>query len=218
MGFSTPLDGVVSHMSAALPSHPFPSTVILMYKNSFFSETISLFFSADPKPLQSWDKSVRNGHIKRLVDHEIQCSVLELHAINIDTVFISCPLDPSQTLAIRLPVLVLLVKNLDKYFGFSVQVLDSKGVVRRFRATNDQSMTEITPELCSMPLRLDPGWNSVTVNLADFTTMAFGTEYVEIQRLKVHANCRLRQVYLSEKIIPEESLKPEFKLYFPLQK
>lgn len=189
-----------------------------MYKNSFLSETVSLFFSADPKPLQSWDKAVRNGHIKRLVDHEIQCSVLELHAISIDTVYISCPVDPNQTLAIRLPVLVLLVKNLDKYFGFEVKILDNRGMPRRFRASNDQSMTKITPELCTMPLRMDPGWNSITLNLSEFTSMAFGTEYVETQRLTVHANCRLRQIYMSEKVIPEENLKPEFKLYFPLQR
>jgi len=30
--------------------------------------------------------------------------------------------------------------------------------------------------------------------------------------------CGLRQGHISEKVIPERSLKPKFRLYFPLQK
>lgn len=41
---------------------------------------------------------------------------------NVSTMYISCPREPKQVLAIKLPFLVLLVKNMRKYFTFEVQV------------------------------------------------------------------------------------------------
>jgi hypothetical protein len=57
---------------------------------------------------------------------------------NVSTTFITCPADPSKTLGIKLPFLVMIIKNLKKYFSFEVQVLDDKNVRRRFRASNYQ--------------------------------------------------------------------------------
>lgn len=63
------------------------------------------------KPLQIWDQNVRNGHIKRITDPDIQSSVLEIMGTNVSTNFITCPLDPKKTLAIKLPFLVMIIKN-----------------------------------------------------------------------------------------------------------
>lgn len=59
------------------------------------------------------------------------------------TTFVTCPADPKKTLGIKLPFLVMIVKNLKKYFSFEVQVLDDKGIKRRFRASNYQSTTRV---------------------------------------------------------------------------
>ena len=82
--------------------------------------------------------AVRNGHIKRITDQDIRSSVLEVMSTNVSTTFISCPGDATKTLGIKLPFLVMLIKNLKKYFSFEVQVLDDKNVRRRFRASNYQ--------------------------------------------------------------------------------
>lgn len=82
--------------------------------------------------------AVRNGHIKRITDQDIQSSVLEIMSTNVSTTFITCPADPQKTLGIKLPFLVMIIKNLKKYFSFEVQVLDDKNVRRRFRASNYQ--------------------------------------------------------------------------------
>lgn len=68
-----------------------------------------------------------------------------------------------------------------------------------------------------MPLRMDEGWNQIQFNLADFTRRAYGTNYVETLRVQVHANCRLRRIYFSDRLYSEEELPPEFKLYLPMQ-
>ena len=69
-----------------------------------------------------------------------------------------------------------------KYFTFEVQVLDDKNVRRRFRASNYQSTTRVKPFICTMPMRLDEGWNQIQFNLSDFTRRAYGTNYIETLR------------------------------------
>jgi len=152
-------------------------------------------YSIGSKPLQIWDKKVRNGHIKRITDQDIQSFVLEIVGTNVSTTYITCPTDPKKTLGIKLPYLVMIIKNMKKYFTFEVQVLDDKNVRRRFRASNYQSTTRVKPFICTMPMRLDDGWNQIQFNLADFTRRAYGTNYVETLRVQIHANCRIRRVY-----------------------
>lgn len=146
---------------------------------------------------------MRNGHIKRITDSDIQSSVLEIMSSNVSTTYITCPADPTKTLGIKLPFLVMIIKNLKKYFSFEVQVLDDKNVRRRFRASNYQvrttqtcdcyfaeppvlsvydatlqSTTRVKPFICTMPMRLDEGWNQIQFNLSDFTRRAYGRSQV----------------------------------------
>ncbi len=68
----------------------------------------------------------------------MQSSVIEIVGANVSTNYITCPSDPNQVLGIKMPFLVLLIKYMKKYFTFEVQVIDDKGVRRRFRASNYQ--------------------------------------------------------------------------------
>merc|ERR1719203_2512137 len=137
---------------------------------------------------------------------------------NVSTTYITCPADPAKTLGIKLPFLVMIIKNLNKYFTFEVTVLDDKEVRRRFRASNYQSTTRVKPFICTMPMRLDEGWNQIQFNLSDFTRRAYGTNYIETLRVQLHANCRIRRIYFSDRLYSEEELPPEFKLFLPIQK
>ena len=76
-----------------------------------------IFNNFSAKPLQIWDKSVKNGHLKRIMDEDMQSSVIELVGANVSTNFISCPSDPNQTLGIKMPFLVLLIKYVFNYFN-----------------------------------------------------------------------------------------------------
>jgi hypothetical protein len=137
---------------------------------------------------------------------------------NVATNFIACPNEPKKTLGIKLPFLVMILKNLNKYFTFEVQVLDDKNVKRRFRASTFQSTTRVKPFICTMPMRLDQGWNQIQFNLSDFTRRAYGTNYVETLRVQIHANCRIRRIYFSDRLYSEEELPPEFKLFIPIKR
>ena len=182
------------------------------------------------------------------------------------TTFVTCPAEASQTLGIKMPFLVMIIKNMRKYFSFEVQarrcaestaaalaaadaraaaarqVIDDKGIKRRFRASNfqarrarwphagmprqrpdaasalnAQSATRVKPFICTMPMRLDEGWNQIQFNLADFCKRAYGTGYVETLRVQVHCSCRVRRIYFSDRLYAEEELPAEFKLFVPLR-
>ena len=181
--------------------------------------------------------AVRNGHIKRITDEDIQSSVLEIVSANVSTTFVTCPADPAKTLGIKLPFLVMIIKNLKRYFTFEVQVLDDKNVRRRFRASNYQvcsppypvccfyvfrkqsscpwlvqelparawqlgpttrsqssvpcvqSTTRVKPFICTMPMRLDDGWNQIQFNLADFTRRAYGVRAMHVAPVSTLPEC-----------------------------
>lgn len=40
---------------------------------------------------------------------------------------------------------------------------------------------------------------------------------VVVCALQVHANCRLRRIYFSDKLYTEDELPPEFKIFLPIQ-
>ncbi|XP_063386137.1 uncharacterized protein LOC134672166 [Cydia fagiglandana] len=188
-----------------------------MFKNTFQSGLLSIFYSCGSNPLAIWDSEVQNGHIKRLTDKEVNSIVLEIVSTNVATTYITCPKN-NHVLGIKLPFLVIIVKNLKRYFSFEITVLDDNNMRRRFRISNFQSTTKIKPFCTSMPIGLSGGWNQIQFNLADFTKRAYGTQFIETLRVQVHANARLRRIYFSDRLYTEEELPQEYKLYLPLER
>lgn len=188
-----------------------------MFKNTYQNGLLSIFYSCGANPLAIWDMEVRNGHIKRLTDNEVNSIVLEIVSTNVATTYITCPKN-NQVLGIKLPFLVMIVKNLKRYFSFEITILDDKNMRRRFRISNFQSTTKIKPFCTSMPIGLAGGWNQIQFNLADFTRRAYGTQFIETLRVQVHANARIRRIYFSERLYTEEELPQDYKLYLPLER
>ncbi|CAH2236853.1 cilia- and flagella-associated protein 20-like [Pararge aegeria] len=186
-----------------------------MYRNCYQGGMLTVFYSVGSKPLALWDMHIRNGYVTRFLDQDIKSMVLEIGGDNVSTTYITCPKD-NKVLGITLPFLVMIVKNLKKYFTFEVTILDETGTRRRFRVSNFQSSTQILPLCTVMPIGLSDGWNQIQFNLAEFTRRAYKKQYVEVQKLKVNANIRLRRIYFTERLLPEDELPAEYKLFFPL--
>lgn len=66
---------------------------------------------------------MRNGHIRRVSDEDVQTLALEIMGTNVATTYILCPADRKNVLGIRLPFFVMIVKNMKKYFTFEIQIL-----------------------------------------------------------------------------------------------
>lgn len=187
-----------------------------MFRNTFQSGLLSILYSIGSQPLQLFEAKVKNGVIKRITDEDIKSLVLEISSSNVSTTYITCP-KINRSLGIKLCYFVMIVKNMDKFFTFELEILDDTQTKRRFRASNYQTQTRVKDFICTMPLKLEPGWNVINLNLADFTRRAYGTNFVEISRVTVNANCRLRRIYFTDRQYTEEELPAEFRLYLPIQ-
>ncbi|ENN79675.1 hypothetical protein YQE_03880, partial [Dendroctonus ponderosae] len=96
-----------------------------MFSSSQQSGFISIFYSVGSNPLALWDKQVKNGHIRRVIDDEVKSLVLDIGGTNVATTYITCPIKPRAALGIKLPYLVMVIKNMKKYFSFEIQILAS---------------------------------------------------------------------------------------------
>uniref|UniRef100_A0A8C5DJ12 Cilia and flagella associated protein 20 n=1 Tax=Gouania willdenowi TaxID=441366 RepID=A0A8C5DJ12_GOUWI len=189
-----------------------------MFQNNFHKGFLSIFYSLGSKPLQMWDKKVMNGHVQKMMDNDLKSTVWEVEGINVNTSYITCPADPKKTLGINLPFLVMMIKNQRKNFTFEVQVLDDQNIRRRFRASNYHTKMRVMPFICTLPMELDEGWNKIQFDLSDFTKQAYGTNYVKTLRVQIHANCRIRRVYFSDRFYSDDELPDEYGLYSQVQK
>lgn len=186
-----------------------------MYRTAYQRGMLTIFYSVGSKPLDIWDVHCKDGYISRFLDNDIKSMVLEIRGNNVSTTYMTCP-SKNRTLGISMPFLVMIVKNLKKYFSFEVTILDETNARRRFRVSNFQSSTQILPMCTAMPIGLSDGWNQIQFNLAEFTRRAYKKQFVEVQQVKINANIRLRRVYFAERLVPEDELPAEYKLFFPL--
>lgn len=188
-----------------------------MIKDSYPSGFESILYSIGVKPLQDWFMEVRNGHIKRVIDADMQSSVLEIAGANVSQNYISYPSDEKKQLKIPMPYLVFQVKYLKKYFTFEVTIMDDKKTKRKFKACNYILNTRVKPSLCTVPMRMEDGWNQIFFNLADFVKRAYGTNYKYTSKVQIHANCRLRRVYFTEHPQNYKKIPPEFKAFASIE-
>lgn len=70
---------------------------------------------------------------------------------------------------------------------YNCQVLDDQNFRRRFRVSNYRTTTRVNPFVCTMPIRLEVGWNQIQFNLSDLTRRAYGTRYIETLRVQVNS-------------------------------
>jgi hypothetical protein len=102
---------------------------------------------------------------------------------------------------------------MEKYFTFEVHVFDDQQQKLRFRSSNFQYTARVTPDICTLPLRLEKGWNKIQINLPELVKKAYGTTFVETICVQLHPNCRLLRIYFSDKLYDETQLPMELKLY-----
>ncbi|XP_055612412.1 uncharacterized protein LOC129758805 [Uranotaenia lowii] len=186
-----------------------------MFRNTYQSGFLTVFSSSGSKPLEIWDVVTKNGHSKRVTDEDLKLMSYELMGSNVATTYMVAPRRPCPSLGVKLPFLVLLVKNLRKFFSFEIQILDDRNLMRRFRASNYQSSTRVDNFCTVMPLALTPGWNQIQFNLADFTRRAYGTNYIETVRLQIHANIRVKRIYFSDRLYNDDEVPAQLRLHPP---
>ncbi|CAL1278128.1 unnamed protein product [Larinioides sclopetarius] len=185
-----------------------------MFRNKLQSGIVTLLCGSGLNPLKTWGAH-GNGCIKRITDKEIQTLVIEITAVQFCTTWISLPRDPKSVIGLRLPYLTMNIYYMKLPFCFELEILDSKMTKRRFRLSSAQTGQTLKPLLCHIPLCLDEGWNNIQMDLAHFTKSAYNTDYVELQRIEIYANCKIRRLYFSDRWYKEEELPNSYKMKKP---
>mmetsp|Transcript_84547 Transcript_84547/g.182252 ORF Transcript_84547/g.182252 Transcript_84547/m.182252 type:complete len:112 (+) Transcript_84547:195-530(+) len=105
-----------------------------------------------------------------------------------------------------MPVFGMIIKNNKKTFSFEIQVKDHKGTNRRFRCSSNLSTTKVKPFVATIPVKIEDGWNHLSLNLAEYTQNCFNSQMVEVVGIKLYANCFIRRVYFCNKVLSEDEL------------
>jgi hypothetical protein len=192
-----------------------------MFAQTFQTGFISLLYSVGPRPLQLCEKREEApGSVRRVLDEDVQSSVVELSADNLVHTWLRLPFGPEATasLHIRLRHLVLVLKNLEQHVSLEVQAADTRGTRRRFRLSTFQKKSAVHAAVALLPLRLDSGWNQVQLDLAELMHTCYSARYDHAVSVQLHASCRVRRIYFAEQMFPEAQLPAEFRLFKRLSK
>ncbi|GAW81471.1 transcription factor IIb [Plasmodium gonderi] len=185
-----------------------------MYRNKYQPNVLSLLLSAGSKPLDLWKTKTKKGCVRKVLDDSIKLSAIEIMSENTSDSYIYTAPEKFTSLAITHPFIVLIVKNMNKYFSFRISLMDDKNCRRTFRISNFQTVTRLSNKWCTMPMILNEGWNIIQINLKEYTEKAFKTKYVETTGIQINASVRIRCIYFCDKIYNNDELKEEFKIFF----
>ncbi|KAJ1726883.1 Cilia- and flagella-associated protein 20 [Coemansia biformis] len=186
-----------------------------MLRHVYQSGIVTVFNSASSQALQLWRVARgASGYVAlEEEEEEIGGPVLCLRSANLAETFIMCPADAAETLGVKLPFLAMSIKNTGHLLSIEVEILDDRGAIRRLRAANYESEAHIDSSIARMPLRLDDGWNYMTLDLRQMTAMAYGTSLCEVRRVVIHASACVRLVFFADRVVPEDELPRELRLY-----
>ncbi|XP_060855738.1 uncharacterized protein LOC132933485 [Metopolophium dirhodum] len=184
-----------------------------MFQSRFEGKLFTAFFSVGSHPLENWAVQCKGGEMKQVQDDQMKSNVLQIQSKNVNACCITCPMNPKDSIGIRLPFVTLIVKNLGQFFTFEITILDSENIRRRLRMSSYHVKKKFSTFMITMPVSMDMGWNQLHMNLAEFTITSFNTTYVETVCIKVHANCRLRRVYFSDQLYNEDQLPMSYRMH-----
>lgn len=153
------------------------------------------------------------GWIKIINDCEVASPVVASDALDFLKAFVEFPDSQDKFIGTPYPYLIMQFKNMDKYTGFEVEVRDKSNQTRTFRSTNRQSNIRLLDNLCSLPLKLQDGWNLIVLDLQALCKRVFRTQYKHCLNVRIFANCRIRRIYFSKDLYQENELPQEYKVF-----
>lgn len=118
---------------------------------------------------------------------------------NSQKTWIMCPPNVDQVLNIELPFLVMVIKCTHAQCTLQLQLIDKDNVKHLINFSNlepKKKTNRYGPP--TMHLLLEPGWNRVEVDLNHIARI-FDSQFLALARLKIHASCRLRRIYFTDR-------------------
>ena len=153
------------------------------------------------------------GWIKIINDCEVASPVVASDCLDFLKAFIEFPDSEDKFIGTPYPYLTMQFKNMQKYTGFEIEVRDKSNQTRTFRSTNRQSNIRLLDNMCSLPLKLQDGWNLIVLDLQALCKRVFQTQYKHCLNVRIFGNCRVRRMYFSKELYQERELPQEYKVF-----
>ena len=132
-------------------------------------------------------------------DAELGREVVELVGAQVELrIAVKCPL----------PYLVLHVKDVDRFTGLTLTLVDTTKRIRRYSASNKQTVIRAKGDAASAPLLLVPGWNLVVLDLPSIMQQAFGAEFAYCKEVCLQSTMRVARVFFQDALYEDEELPP----------
>ncbi len=142
------------------------------------------------------------GEVVVVDDKEVDSQVVELLGPSAQLIF---PCESS------LRYLVIQCKNIGKYCGVTVEVVDHKREKRQIHMSNNQSKIHVTSHEASIPMRLKDGWNYLCLDLKGLTKNAFGTIYQRAICVQIFSSCRVWRAFFQGDRYADVELPPHLR-------
>lgn len=110
---------------------------------------------------------------------------------------------------VRVPGLILHVRDIGRFCAFEAIVLDTEGVQYSLLASNKVSAIRIHGQACMMPLEMIPGWNILRMPLDIMMKTAFGKIFHTCCGVIVYSSVKLARIYFESDPIEDVEL-PSF--------
>ena len=140
------------------------------------------------------------SEVASLRDEEMCAEVLELQGPRV-RLELPC--------RVRVPGLVLQLKDIGLFLSFEVHVRDAGGAPLSLLVSNRCSAIRLQGSQCVLPLETRPGWNLVRLDLADVVRRAFGREFGVCTGVVLRASLRVLRIYFESAPL-EDSELPNF--------
>lgn len=125
--------------------------------------------------------------------------VQDIEESNSQKTWIMCPPNVEQVLNIQLPFLVMVIKCTHTLCTLQIQIIDKDNVKHLINFSNQEpkkKTNKFGPP--TMQLLLEPGWNRLEVDLNNIARI-FDSQFQALTRIKIHASCRLRRIYFTDR-------------------
>mmetsp|Transcript_19545 Transcript_19545/g.26839 ORF Transcript_19545/g.26839 Transcript_19545/m.26839 type:complete len:180 (-) Transcript_19545:566-1105(-) len=98
------------------------------------------------------------------------------------------------------PLLVLYVKNIQRFLKIILLCEDDTGTEIKFEFSNNNSFVSVDKHgHCKLPLEIDFGWQYICMDLEDIVANACGTTFSICKEVTVCGSCRLLKMYFQSK-------------------
>ena len=161
---------------------------------------------------------------------------------NVSTNYITCPADANKTLGIKLPFLVMIIKNVNLVLICNCVEISWRNtlplkfkclMIKMWDVGSEHPTIKALLESSHLSVLCLWGWmragtrssstclisqeepTEPTISKLSGKSSYFVNQHLFF-RVQLHANCRMRRIYFSDRLYTEDELPPEFKLFLPV--